>query len=203
MKKNRLLIFWGILVILLIYILNKKAYENGESIKQSENTYREAYEVYLRSFPELHDYTYSGAALRDLDKNGIPELIIIQVDEVDGILKVYSYDNSVFKIGEYSDPKVGISAIRLSENPKFPGLFNLWWGGGVEYYGYLGVREKRLIYEDLWHMDRTGESPYQREVSNNEALIRESMNLFSDGEYMGNILDTVLISDENIDKMFR
>ena len=47
MKKNRLLIFWGILVILLIYILNKKAYENGESIKQSENRYLEAYEVYL------------------------------------------------------------------------------------------------------------------------------------------------------------
>ncbi|MCI8983445.1 MAG: hypothetical protein HFG78_13765 [Hungatella sp.] len=203
MKKNRVFIFWGTLVILLICILNKKTYENGESIKQTENTYMKAYEAYLRSFPELNDYKYSSVALRDLDKNGVSELIIVQVDEVDGILKVYSYDNSVYKIGEYSDSKIGISAIHVSENPKFPGLFNQWWGGGVEHYGYLEVREKRLIYEDLWYIDRTEPSPYQSNVSNNEALIRESMNIFSDDDYMGNILDTVLINDENISKIFK
>lgn len=203
MKKNRVFIFWGTLVILLICILNKKTYENGESIKQTENTYMKAYEAYLRSFPELNDYKYSSVALRDLDKNGVSELIIVQVDEVDGILKVYSYDNSVYKIGEYSDSKIGISAIHVSENPKFPGLFNQWWGGGVEHYGYLEVREKRLIYEDLWYIDRTEPSPYQSNVSNNEALIRESMNIFSEDDYMGNILDTVLINDENISKIFK
>ncbi len=194
MKKIRLLIFGGTLVILLICILNKK-FENGESIEQTENTYMKAYETCLRNFPELHDYEYSGVVLRDLDKNGVPELIIVQVDEADGILKVYSYDNRVYKIGEYSDPKVGISAIRISENPEFPGLFNQWWGGGVEHYGYLEVREKRLIYEDLWYMDRTGAAPYQSQVSNKEALIRESMNLFSD-EDMGIFLIQFLINDE-------
>lgn len=131
MKKNRLFTFWSILIILLICILNKRIHENGESVNKTENAYMEAYEAYLRSFPELNDYKYSSVALRDLDKNGVPELIIVQVDEVDGILKVYSYDNSVHKIGEYSDPKIGISAIRISENPKFPGLFNQWWGGGM------------------------------------------------------------------------
>ena len=203
MKKIRLLIFGGTLVILLTFILNKKTFENGESIEQTVNTYMKAYESYLRSFPELHDYEYSGVALRDLDKNGVPELIIVQVDEADGILKVYSYDNRVYKIGEYSDPKIGISGIRISENPEFPGLFNQWWGGGVEHYGYLEVREKQLIYEDLWYMDRTGAAPYQNQVSNKEALIRESMTLFSDDDDMGNILEPVLINDENIDKMFR
>lgn len=203
MKRNRLLIFGGTLILLLIGILNKRTHENGESIKQNESTYIKAYEVYLRSFPELHDYKYSGVALRDLDKNGIPELIIIQVDEADGVLKVYSYDNGVYKIGEYSDPKIGISVIRISENPKFPCLFNQWWGGGVEHYGYLKVREKRLIYEELWYIDRTGELPYQSKISNNIALINESMNIFSDDEYMDNILDTVLINDENIEKMFK
>lgn len=203
MKKIRLLIFGGTLVILLTCILNKKTFENGESIEQTVNTYMKAYESYLRSFPELHDYEYSGVALRDLDKNGVPELIIVQVDEADGILKVYSYDNRVYKIGEYSDPKIGISGIRISENPEFPGLFNQWWGGGVEHYGYLEVREKQLIYEDLWYMDRTGAAPYQNQVSNKEALIRESMTLFSDDDDMGNILDPVPINDENIDKMFR
>ena len=203
MKKIRILIFGGTLVILLTCILNKKTFENGESIEQTVNTYMKAYESYLRSFPELHDYQYSGVALRDLDKNGVPELIIVQVDEADGILKVYSYDNRVYKIGEYSDPKIGISGIRISENPEFPGLFNQWWGGGVEHYGYLEVREKQLIYEALWYMDRTGAAPYQNQVSNKEALIRESMTLFSDDDDMGNILDPVLINDENIDKMFR
>ena len=203
MKKIRILIFGGMLVILLTCILNKKTFENCESIESTENTYMKAYESYLRSFPELPDYEYSGVAFRDLDKNGVPELIIVQVDVVDGILKVYSYDNCVYKIGEYSDPKVGISAIRISENPEFPGLFHQWWGGGVEHYGYLEVREKRLIYEDLWYMDRTGAAPYQSQVSNKEALIRESMNLFSDNDDESNILDTVLINDENIDKMFR
>lgn len=203
MKKIRLLIFGGTLVILLTCILNKKTFENGESIEQTVNTYMKAYESYLRSFPELHDYEYSGVALRDLDKNGVPELIIVQVDEADGILKVYSYDNRVYKIGEYSDPKIGISGIRISENPEFPGLFNQWWGGGVEHYGYLEVREKQLIYEELWYMDRTGAAPYQNQVSNKQALIHESMNLFSDDDDMGNILDPVPINDENIDKMFR
>lgn len=203
MKKIRLLIFCGMLVILLTCILNKKIFENGESIEQTEKIYMKAYETYLREFPELQDYKYSGVVLRDLDKNGVPELIIVQVDEADGILKVYSYENSVCKIGEYSDPKIGISAIRISDNPQFPGLFNQWWGGGVEHYGYLEVREKRLIYEDLWYIDRTGPSPYQSKVSNNEALINESMNLFSDSNYMGNILDTVLINDENINKIFK
>ena len=203
MRKNRLLIFWGTLIILLIGILIKKTYENGKSIRQTENIYMKAYEAYLRSFPERNDYKYSGVVLRDLDKNGVPELIIVQVDEADGILKVYSYDNRVYKIGEYSDPKIGISGIRISENPEFPGLFNQWWGGGVEHYGYLEVREKQLIYEELWYMDRTGAAPYQNQVSNKQALIHESMNLFSDDDDMGNILEPVLINDENIDKMFR
>ena len=48
---------------------NKKNLKNGESIEQTENTYMKAYETCLRSFPELHDYQYSGVALRDLDKN--------------------------------------------------------------------------------------------------------------------------------------
>ncbi len=87
MKKNRLFMFLGILIILLICILNKRIHENGESVNKTENAYMEAYEAYLRSFPELNDYKYSSVALRDLDKNGVPELIIVQVDEVDGILK--------------------------------------------------------------------------------------------------------------------
>ena len=29
------------------------------------------------------------------------------------------------------------------------------------------------------------------------------MNIFSDDDYMGNILDTVLINDENISKIFK
>lgn len=76
-------------------------------------------------------------------------------------------------------------------------------GGGMEHYGYLEVREKRLIYENLWYIDRTGASPYQSEVSNNKELISESMNIFSADDYMGNILDTVLINDDNINKMFK
>lgn len=201
--KKRLFIFLGILVTLLICILNKEIQENGRSVNKTGNTYMGAYEAYLKSYPEFNDYKYSSVALRDLDKNGVPELIVVQVNEVDGILKVYSYDSSVYKIGEYSDPKIGISAICISENPKFPGLFNQWWGGGVEHYGYLEVREKRLIYEDLWYIDRTGESPYQSEVSNNEELISESMNIFSDDHYMDNVLETVLINDDNINKMLK
>lgn len=54
--------------------------------------------------------------------------------------------SNFYKIGEYSDPKIGISAIRISKNPKFPGLFNQWWGGGVEHYGYLEVREQVILY---------------------------------------------------------
>lgn len=70
MKRNRLLIFGGTLILLLIGVLNKRTHENGESIKQNESTYIKAYEVYLRSFPELHDYKYSGVSLKVYDTKG-------------------------------------------------------------------------------------------------------------------------------------
>ena len=71
------------------------------------------------------------------------------------------------------------------------------------FWGTLVILLIWLIYEDLWYIERTEPSPYQSNVSNNEALIRESMNIFSDDDYMGNILDTVLINDEIISKIFK
>lgn len=161
--------------------------------------WKEAYAEFLRNFPGLTDNVVRCFSLRDLDDNGIPELIIIQGNGVaNAVLTVYSYDGNVYKIGDYTDPKIGVSGLRISNNPIYPGLFTLWWGGGVEHYGYLKIGEGLLKHEDLWYMDRTKEPPQQNEISDDKQLINESIKAHPSYEYTDNLLNMHLINDDNI-----
>ncbi|MCL1858779.1 MAG: hypothetical protein FWF92_06050 [Oscillospiraceae bacterium] len=172
----------------------------NDIVNDSTEEWRNAYIWFLGEFYiDTHDDNIYSFSLRDFDNNAIPELIILKSDMMnDGVLEVHFYDESgIYKIGEYHDPKVA-AGYRVSDNPLFPGLFTLWWGGGKEYYGYLTVVESELIYEDVWLMDRTKESPVQTEISNNEQLIAESVNAHPPYDYPDNLLEMHLVNADNI-----
>lgn len=154
-----------------------------------------AYIDFLKKFSKTETYQVYEFSLRDFDKDGIPELIIVQSNAVHGILSVYYYDGDLKKYGDYSNPKIGQSALRVSDNPTFPGLFTLWWGGGVEHYEYLYLDEGILKESKLWEVDRTGEFPCQRLLSSDKELVEESMNLFSKCDDMEKLLELYLIDN--------
>ena len=153
------------------------------------------YMDYLQNFSRMKDYQVFEFSLRDLDKDEIPELIIVQSNAVHGILSVYFYDGNLKKYGDYSNPKIGQSGLYISDNPMFPGLFTLWWGGGVEHYGYLYVDEGALKESKLWEVDHTEEFPCQKILFSDEELVEESMKLFSENDDEKNLLELYLIDD--------
>lgn len=154
-----------------------------------------AYIDFLQNFSKTKDYQVVQFSLRDLDKDEIHELIIIQSNAVHGILSVYFYDGDLKKYGDYSNPKIGKSALRVSDNPMFPGLFTLWWGGGVEHYDYLYIDGGALKESKLWEMDRTEEFPCQKILFSDEEFVEESMKLFSENDDEKSILKLYLIDD--------
>ena len=164
--------------------------------------WRDGYAVFLRNLPVLGDNMIFSFFLRDLDNSGVPELMIVQMNQTahDDVLTAYSYDGEVYKIGDYSNPKKSFTDwFRFSNSPAFPGLFECWVGGGVEHYGYLSVKEGKLTYEYLWYDDRTKEPPQQIEISGNKLLIDESIDAFPPYDYTDNLLETYLVNDNNID----
>lgn len=179
-------------------MLNPSQYTNDHRIALC----KEAYESFLRNYFGSTEYDVYEFALRDLDNNGIPELLVVLSNEDGGILTVYSYNGEIYKMGDYSDSKIGISAFVVPANPELRGLFNLWWGGGVEHYGYLFVKDGNLTYEELYYIDRTGDTPEQVNISNNTELIdRASKDFLETDEIGDNILDMYLINEENISKI--
>lgn len=195
----------------LVLILASLAFENYFLISQPTNnidnipalTVKEefkeqaklAYIDFLQNFSKTKDYQVFAFSLRDLDKDEIPELIIVQSNAVHGIVSVYFYDGDLKKYGDYSNPKIGKSALYVSDNRMFPGLFSLWWGGGVEHYDYLYIDGRELKECRLWEMDRTEEFPCQKILLSDEELVEESIELFSKEDNEKNVLELYLIDD--------
>ena len=117
-------------------------------------------------------------------------------------LFVYSYDDEVCRIGECDDPNSFAGTFLFSDHLEYPGLCSCKWGGGIERYGYLSIKDNQLVYEDLWLTDRTLDTPEQKDISNNKELINESINLFKPNEYDANILEEYPISVDGIKQVF-
>lgn len=166
---------------------------------ESYKTWQEAYTDFLDKI-EKEDTTFS---LKDLDKDGTPELLVIGTYKNIGVLTAYAYNNSVVKLGDYHDAKIGVAALRVSEKAEFPGLFTMTWGGGIENYGYLSVRDGKLTFENLWVTDRTGSSPVNVEVSANKELVKESMDAFTPYNYSANILKMYPLGESNVSEILK
>jgi len=190
--------------------LNRKDKPNSSpslsSINTEAETWQNAYTAFLKDLPVLPDKSTYSFALRNLDNEETPELLIIQQDEnaLNAVLTVYAYNGNVHKIGDYSNQKESfVGGFRFSNKLEFPGLFECWWGGGVEHYGYLSVKEKQLVFEDLWRMNLTSDTPQKTEISGNKELINESINVFPSDDNTDNLLEMHLVNNENIDKIIQ
>ncbi|MBR5922308.1 MAG: hypothetical protein IKZ59_00785 [Clostridia bacterium] len=201
------ILLFTLVLLLSVTACNNRFETQSETIlitDETKDAWQNAYALFLKDWSALPDEYVLVFSLRDLDQDSIPELLIRQGNEKDQTrrLFVYSYDDGVCKIGECDDPNSFAGTFLFSDHLEYPGLFSCKWGGGIERYGYLSIKDNQLVYEDLWLMDRTLDTPEQKDISNNKELINESINLFEPNEYDANILEEYPISMDGIKQVF-
>ena len=117
-------------------------------------------------------------ALKDLDNDGIQELLI---KTNWGNIAAYTFNDGVTKVGSRNFP-TGTERLFFSDNSAYPGMFNFHLGGGLEHYGYTTIKDNQLIYEELWNEDYSGWRENRiEEFSKDKGLINESKILYSEG----------------------
>jgi len=114
---------------------------------------------------------------KDMDDDGVPELIVDQWPSI----TVYTFDgDTVVEVGEdrYS---TGTMRFLYSNNPSYPGIFGFHLGGGLERYSYMTIKNKQLIYEELWNEDYSGWRENRiEELSDDKEIIRESKRVYEE-----------------------
>lgn len=120
-------------------------------------------------------------AIKDLDNNGISEIIIAK-NGVD--ISVYTFDSQVHKAGNCNYG--GTTRLFFSNNSSYPGIFYFYTGGGLEHHGYMTIKENSLVKEELWNYDFSGiseqigeERNKTLEISSDKQLIDESKEVYS------------------------
>lgn len=164
-------------------------------------TWQKSYLDFFDNHPEfLTDDSYS-FSVRDIDADTIPELILIKADEKEQTkhISVYSIADDVYKAGECESPNSYSGSFYVSDDPNFPGLFSLKWGGGTEHYGYLTVADRQLLFEDLRSINRNTAPPEEKVLSDKKDLVNESMRIFASADTSDNILVTYRLTENNID----
>jgi len=120
--------------------------------------------------------TFIPFVYKDMDDDGVPELIIYQWPSI----TVYTFDGTVMKVGDERFP-TGTEQFFHSNNPSYPGIFYFKLGGGLERYGYITIKDKQLVREELWNEDYSGWRENRiEELSDDKALIRESKRVYDE-----------------------
>lgn len=135
-----------------------------------EKSVTESYTEYLKNFADSSSEVYY--LIRDIDNDGTKDLILSNKAS----LTIYTYTDSVKEVGSY-DFITGTVRYLYSDNKDFPGIFYTTTGGGYNHYGYLTVKDGKVITEDLWKEDFSGISGEKNKIedlSENKALIDES-----------------------------
>jgi len=159
---KKLLVYFSVLAIFLISGCGK-----------TESTLKEEGKVdYTTFLSGLYDNKSSSEELyfsiRDLDNNGIPELVI----ERNGVnITVYTYNDTVVEVGNH-DFASGTTRLFFTDNPSYPGIFFYFAGGGLDHYGYLTIKDNKLMYKELWNEDYSG-------ISKELGISREKIEEFS------------------------
>lgn len=123
-------------------------------------------------------------SIKDLDNNGIPDLIISK----NGMnnITVYTFNDTVVEVGNHF---FGTATTRLfySDNSSYPGMFSYFAGGGLDHYGYITIKDNKLICEELWNEDYSGISEDLgisrnriEEFSADKQLIEESRKVYEE-----------------------
>jgi len=172
--------------------------------------WQSAYAEFLREVDRKeHDsYDHISFALRQMDGKSIPNLIIDRrINEGSkSLLTVYSYHGSVYELGTLENPGSYASVLYFSNTPSFPGLFWRKYGGSMERFGYLSIKNGEFVSERVWDLDRStnGEKKII-DHSDNAALLRETKRLFVDIDTAvpETQLETQNISVESIAEIMR
>lgn len=137
-----------------------------------------AYTTFLNNlFEKKSSKTTFQFLIKDLDDNGIPELII----QKNGVnITVYTFHSEVIKVGHH-DFKSGTTRFLYSDQSSYPGIFTFGVGGGCEWYGYISIQNDKMQIEKLWNKDFSGISKLLgkkrdkiEETSSDKQLIKES-----------------------------
>lgn len=103
-------------------------------------------------------------------------------------ITVYTIDDTVVEVGDHN-LVTGTTRLLFSDNPSYPGIFSLFVSGGLEHYGYITIKDKNLIYEELWNEDYSGvsnelglERERIEEISGNKQLIEESRKAYEENK---------------------
>lgn len=121
--------------------------------------------------------------IKDLDNNGIPELIISKNGTS---ITIYTLNSKIIEAGKHNF-ETGTARLFYSDNPSYPGIFFYFAGGGMNHHGYISIRNNKLIYEELWNEDYSGISKELKisrkrieELSSDRSLINESRKVYKE-----------------------
>ena len=100
----------------------------------------------IKYYNEMKPYFYF--SLRDIDNNGIPELIVRWDQGAAGhAADVYTYSNGKVKyLGFYTEPGA-VNATGISDNPKYPGLFSGYGRRNDVVNTYITIKNNELVEE--------------------------------------------------------
>lgn len=124
--------------------------------------------------------------IKDLDNNEVSELIVAK----NGIsyITVYTFNDKVVELGNHNF-ETGTARLFSSDNSSYPGIFSYFEGGGLDHYGYLSIKDNKLVYEELWNEDYSGISGELgisreriEEISTDKKLINESIRLYKENK---------------------
>lgn len=154
----------------------------GEDTSAPQEEWKKAYEEKLDElYEQKKDEGWYSYTVRDLDGNGVPELIFRRPGKTTGTkITVYSYEQGIKQIGKYHFVG-GTTVLLVTDHPSYPGIIYFHVGGGLEHYSYLSMVDQTLHTEELWNEDYSGISQElgkdrERilEISKDAALIQES-----------------------------
>ena len=85
-----------------------------------------------------------------------------------------------------TDFATGTTRFFSSDKTDYPGIFYFYVSGGLNHYGYMNIREKKLNIQELWNEDYSGISKEMgekrdviEEFSDDKKLIEESRTLYN------------------------
>lgn len=150
-------------IIVTICIFVGLAYISSTPVQAAKGTeWQEAYAEVLNSPNEFYRITGSkdlseynrmkpslNFSQRDIDNNGIPELIVCWADyPTTTIYGVYTYYNGIKNLGDIGMRTAGLF---ISDKPEFPGLFTYSHSyNGDELFEYTTIKNNELSSEAIW-----------------------------------------------------
>lgn len=175
---KKLLVYLTILTILLFSGCGKTERVLKEDGKVDYTTFLSGLYENKSSNEEL-DFS-----IKDLDHNGIFELIIAK-NGVNNIA-VYTFNNTVVEVGNINFA-TGTTRLFFTDNSSYPGMFYYYAGGGLDHYGYITIKDNKLMREELWNEDYSGISKELgisrkriEEISADKQLINESRKFYKE-----------------------